>query len=225
MLNLFEKEIRCDKNKTLPKVNVTIHDINIRVRYRVGDTVPRDASCNSEYMTGAMRRVSAAMRRKYSWVPMSVVLYLVLDNAGVHGTNECIADYVTTLKNEYNIECVHQTPRSPFTNALDLGVWATLQSEVERRHFMKRYTVDALVNTVMAAWTEGDLDDVITKVFDRIKRVLVLINEGKGGNDLVETKRGVAHDDIKFDFKLNSTNIEKANEHTIIVEDEDDEAI
>ena len=90
---------------------------------------------------------------------------------------------------------------------------------------MKRYTVDALVNTVMAAWTEGDLDDSITKVFDRIKRVLVLINEGNGANDLVETKRGVAHDDIKFDFKLNSTNIAKANERTGIVEDEDDEAI
>ena len=42
----------------------------------------------------------------------------------------------------------------------------------------------------MAAWTDGDLDDVITKVFDRIKRVLVLINEAKGGNDLVETKKG-----------------------------------
>ena len=117
------------------------------------------------------------------------------------------------------------TPRSPFTNVLDLGVWVTLQSEVESRHFMERHTVDALVNTVMAAWMEGDLDDIIPKVYDRIKRVLVLINEGKGGNDLVETKRGIAHDDIKFDFTLNSTNIAKANEHTIIVEDEDDEAI
>ena len=34
MVNLFEQEIRCDKNKTLPKVNVIIHDINLRVRYR-----------------------------------------------------------------------------------------------------------------------------------------------------------------------------------------------
>ena len=90
---------------------------------------------------------------------------------------------------------------------------------------MKRYTVDALINTVMAAWTDGDLDDVITKVFDRIKRVLVLINEGKGGNDLVEAERGVEHVDIKFDYTLNLKNIAKANEYTIMVEDEDDGAI
>ena len=77
----------------------------------------------------------------------------------------------------------------------------------------------------MAAWTDGDLDDVITKFFDRIKRVLVLINEGKGGNDLVETKRGVEHVDIKFNYTLNLKNIAKANEHTIMVEDEDGDAI
>ena len=98
MLNLFEEKIRCDKNKTLPKVNVSIHDINLRVRYRVGDILPRDASCNSGYMTGAMMRVGADMRRKYSWVPMIVAVYLVLNSAGGHGTNECIVDHGVIIK-------------------------------------------------------------------------------------------------------------------------------
>lgn len=57
MVNIFEEEIKCDRDKNLPKVNLTINDINLRVRYRVGDAVPRDASCSSEHMTGAMIRV------------------------------------------------------------------------------------------------------------------------------------------------------------------------
>ena len=38
-------------------------------------------------------------------------------------------------------------------------------------------------------------------------------------------KRGEEHVDIKFDYTLNLKNIAKANEHTIMVEDEDDDAI
>ena len=82
---------------------------------------------------------------------------------------------------------MHQTPRSHFTNVLYLGVWTTLQSEVDRCHFMKRYNVDALVNTVMSAWRGSDFYKVVCKVFDRIEHVLILINEGKGGDYLVET--------------------------------------
>ena len=36
----------------------------------------------------------------------------------------------------------------------------------------------------------GHLDTMIVKVFDRLKRGLVLIVEAKGVHDLVETKRG-----------------------------------
>lgn len=49
-------------------------------------------------MTGAMRCVGAVIRLKYLWVSINIPLYLVLDNAGGYGTNEYIADYVTTLK-------------------------------------------------------------------------------------------------------------------------------
>ena len=36
---------------------------------------------------------------------------------------------------------------------------------------------------------EGELNKVITKVFNRLQIVLVLIIEGDGGNELVVTKR------------------------------------
>ena len=91
---------------------------------------------------------------------------------------------------EYNILIIWQTPRSPYTNVLDLGVWCSLQAKVEREHYMKRCEVEALVTSVKNTWNNGYLDDIITNVFNRIQNVLSLIIEANGGNDLVETKRG-----------------------------------
>ena len=90
---------------------------------------------------------------------------------------------------------------------------------------MKRYSGGNLVHIVMYVWRDGDLNKVIDKVFDRIERVLILINEDKGGNDLLETKRGKEHANIKFDFNLNAQNISSANSRTIFFDDEDDEVI
>ena len=55
---------------------------------------------------------------------------------------------------------------------------------------MKRTNVHALVTSVKTTWSEGHLDELITKVFGRLRNVLVLIVEGQGSNDLVETKQG-----------------------------------
>lgn len=41
MLNIFEEEIRLDRDNNLSKVNVTINDISLRVSYCVGNTIPR----------------------------------------------------------------------------------------------------------------------------------------------------------------------------------------
>ena len=66
----------------------------------------------------------------------------------------------------------------------------SLQSKVEKEHFSKRCEVNALTRSVFDTWNHGHLDDMITKVFNRLRNVLVLIDEAKGKNDLVETKRG-----------------------------------
>ena len=49
-------------------------------------------------MAAAMQHVGAAMREKFHWVSHNTELYLVLDNAGGHGTNECIDEYMSMLK-------------------------------------------------------------------------------------------------------------------------------
>ena len=125
-----------------------------------------------------------------------------MDNAGGHGTVEAIDEYVKELKQKWNIEVIQQIPRSPYTNALDLGVWCPLQSRVEKQHFGKRCEVQALANTVMQMWNEGHLDEMITKVYKRLKKVLVLIAEARGKNDLVETKRGKKFQDLDLPIDL-----------------------
>lgn len=42
-------------------------------------------------------------------------------------------------------------------------------------------------------WDKGQLDGIINKVYGRLKKVLVLVVDGKGSNELVETKRGKQH--------------------------------
>ena len=91
-----------------------------------------DASCNSEFMLSAMDRVGVAIREKYHWVLITHKIYLVMDNAGGHGSNDAIAQYKKMLEDDHNIEIIFQTPRSPYTNVLDLGVWMELQAQVER---------------------------------------------------------------------------------------------
>ena len=55
----------------------------------------------------------------------------MMDNAGGHGTNVTILAYTKMLKDSYNIVIIHQVQRSPYTNLLHLGVWCSLQAQVE----------------------------------------------------------------------------------------------
>jgi hypothetical protein len=54
--------------------------------------------------------------------------------------------------NDYNIEIIQQSARSPEVNALDLGIWVLVQSAVERRHQNRWRDPDALAESVLDAW-------------------------------------------------------------------------
>ena len=101
-----------------------------------------------------MARVGVAIRDKYHWVDDDVPIFLYLDNAGGHGTQEAVDRYVTHLKKEHNVICVHQRPRSPATNMLDLGAWMAIQNVVEKLSFRLRKEKDVLARTVEDAWEQ-----------------------------------------------------------------------
>ena len=62
------------------------------------------------------------------WTPKETPIYLVMDNAGGHGTKDAIQEYADELKEEHNIVILWQILCLPETNLLDLGIWVSLQS-------------------------------------------------------------------------------------------------
>ena len=65
---------------------------------------------------------------------------------------------------------------------------------------MKYCNEKALLKSVNTAQIDGNFNHVISKVFDRMKKVLALINKGRGGNDMVKCKRGGKYENLKFDY-------------------------
>ena len=112
-----------------------------------------------------------------------------MDNAGGHGTKECVDKYVEMLQDEHNIIVIHQCPRSPETNILDLGVWRAFQHVVEKQHFRKRKEKGALWRTCQGAYKTLD-PQKLTNVYNRWLYVLDLIITDDGDNRLVESRRG-----------------------------------
>ena len=220
----LEGTIRENDDPSIPPRPLTLGKFFMKCCHRRGDTVEVDVNCDSAYMLRAMDRVGESIRRAYHWISRTEKCYLVMDNAGGHGTNEAIKEYVRMLDEKWNVETIFQVPRSPYTNALDLGVWCALQSRVETEHYGKRCEVQALSNTVMETWNQGHLDCMIEKVCNRIQKVLVLIVEGKGKNDLVETKRGkkIADLDLPIDLTVDDAPVllDEPIEPCVIAEEE-----
>ena len=81
---------------------------------------------------------------------------------------------------------------------------------------MRCCAVEVIFRSVYKTWEKGKLNEVITKVFNFLKIVLVLIIECDGGSELVETKRGNGFcnldltteesDDINIDDYQNNIN-------------------
>ena len=113
-----------------------------------------------------------------------------MDNVGGHGTDIAIAQYTAILANDHNVEVVWQVPRSPETNMLDLSVWMSVQAAVMRVHHMRRCHHDALAQSVEDAWNNYLSPNSFKNVHMRLRVVLFCIVEDKGGNSLVEMKRG-----------------------------------
>ena len=73
-----------------------------------------------------------------------------------------------------------------------------------------------LFGQCIKTWEKGELNEVIIKVFNHLKIVLVLITECDGGNELVETNHGKGFcnldltteelDDINIDDYQNNIN-------------------
>ena len=82
--------------------------------------------------------VANGIRNNYFWVSLTITIYLVIDNAGGHGTNETIEEYRNMMLHLYNIKLFHQVPNSPENNLLDLGIWFAMHSKLEYLVYQNR---------------------------------------------------------------------------------------
>eukprot|EP00797_Seminavis_robusta_P036758 Sro94_g048770.2 (261) ;mRNA; f:2271-3053 len=173
-----------------PLVELKIADIELRSMRRKGDWYEKDTTCDSEWMKVHMLEMGKAIREAYWWVADSQEIELVMENAGGHGTKDCIEEYEKALKEKFNVKVIHQVPRSPETNLLDLGIWCGLQHYVETVHRKKTKTsTDALARTVINAWSRYNSFESFANVYRRWDKVLSLIIGASGDNSLVDSAR------------------------------------
>ena len=108
--------------------------LQLVVQMPKGTDTQVDVTCNSEFMLQCVREIGRSIRAKYHNVPLSTPIYLVLDNAGGHGTKDCKRKFMRILCRKYNVLCIWQVSCGPDTNMLDLGAWTAVQAEVEERY-------------------------------------------------------------------------------------------
>ena len=180
-------------------MKVEIDDLELGVRHQRGDKVAKDCSCDSKWMLETVNEVGKAIRDAHHWVkwdPQNIqesdVTCLMMDNAGGHGSNEAVEKCTEDLKNKCKIEIIQQVPRSPETNVLDLGIWMSLQSAVEKEHRGQKNDASALDKTVMKVWANVASKEAFLNVFGKLPVIYNNIKRSRGGNNLVETRRGKA---------------------------------
>ena len=139
-------------------------------------------------MLRTMPKVGKAICQSHFWVLADEWIHCVLNSAGGHGTDKAIAIYTEELA-KMKVKLVHQIPQSLDTNVLDLGIWMSLQSAVEKKHRLRRGDKDALHASVMHFWDEVTNEEAFKKVFNRLKNYKIIEKFG-GGNDLVEGFHG-----------------------------------
>jgi hypothetical protein len=144
---------------------LTIDDLNISCFYPQGSFIEEDVTCNSQFMLDTMPTIGAQIRQRMPWIPQETPIYLILDNAGGHGTRAAIEEYTRRLRNTFNVIIKFQPACSPEVNALDLGIWMSLQSSVKRRHRNRRQDIEALATTVQEPWADLPAD-TIQRVFN-----------------------------------------------------------
>jgi len=164
---------------------LTLEDVELYSEKKSGDRVEKDCSCDGGFMLRVMERIGHAIRKAYHWIPESEVVDLILDNAGGHGSKDKIAAYRELLLDRYGVRLLHQVPRSMEMNILDLGVWMSLQSWVERSHRGCRSNEDALWFSCRQAWETFE-SNVFAKVHGRWKKGLKIMIADNGENRLID---------------------------------------
>jgi len=106
------------------------------------------------FNTLSLQSTSKSLAKQFRFISsgslLRTVIYLIIDNAGGHGTNDGIEEYheLSALFQKYKSQLLHQVPNSPETNLLDLGVWRAMQSLFENLSCRRQQDPNVLASTV-----------------------------------------------------------------------------
>ena len=168
---------------------LTMNDLTLHRNISPGTQLRRDTTCNSRYMLDNIHTIGKSIRKAYHWTRVDTTpIYLILDNAGGHGTTKAKQDYENILKKDYNIILDWQVPNSPETNLLDLGVWMAVQSQVEEIHRVLVMQHDVLSKSVETAFEKVE-SSALENIYQRWIKNLDIIVASNGGNNDVEKYR------------------------------------
>ena len=112
------------------------------------------------------------------------IIYLIMDNAKIHGTNEAMLYFTDYMSDNHNIVVGTKYYKPPKTNSIDLGSWTTVQSKVKKYHRHNTKQQDARSRSINREWFNME-EHKITKIWTQYLKVLYITIQHQGGNGLV----------------------------------------
>jgi hypothetical protein len=64
-INIFAVYFRMNTDKDVPSIPLSLNDLHLKIRYKMGDIVQKECTCDSTYMLSIIRRVGTALRTKF----------------------------------------------------------------------------------------------------------------------------------------------------------------
>jgi hypothetical protein len=112
---------------------LTINATELSILLEPGAIVEEEVNCNLAFMLRILPIIATDICQQLHWVPPEEQVYLIMDNAGGHGTQQARDQYTRQLQHDYKIMSV--------------------QAAVEERHRNRRHDPDGLAETVQEAWS------------------------------------------------------------------------
>jgi hypothetical protein len=171
----------------------------IRHRISAGSKREKQEIVNSEFMLKVLEHnIGPAIKEKLHWLNYedpNLEIVLQFDNAGGHGTDAAKETYTKLMWDKFKIRCVFQSAQSPEFNALDLGVWMTVQAAVSKLSRGLRMNIKSLTECVNKAWDELE-EAKLQSIVDYVPIAMQGCIDDNGGNKKCESTRSTKEEKL-----------------------------
>lgn len=221
-----KSEELCKKHRNAEEMD--LDDVHlVVVSHLSGETYEDDVNCDGDFMEEALlNTVGPELRAAFHWVPDNVLIRLQMDNAGGHGGLTRINKMKEEMLARFNVLLVCQPPNSPESNVLDLGVWRSVQSKVDKMDREQRMDAHQLWATIQRAWDEyGTADDnlALHAIWEKLRDIAEVTIASNGDNNNAEAKYAGARKRARAKVARYASIADAAEAHRQRQEEEEDE--